>query len=76
MNISFPPTPPTYDNGYFTRAFATFAQAINQSVTKFEAVESILLQDADGAVWKLTVDTNGDLVTTAVPLGQSGSPPY
>lgn len=76
MNIIFPPTPTTYDNGYFTRAFVIFAQALNQSVNKFEAVESILLQDADGAVWKVTVDTSGNLTTTAVPLGQSGSPPY
>lgn len=76
MNVSFPPAPATYDAGYFTRAFATFSQSINQSVTKFEAVESILLQDPDGGVWKITVDNAGNLATEAVPLGQSGAPPY
>lgn len=76
MNISFPPAPASYEAGYFTRAFATFSQSINQSVTKFEAVESVLLQDEDGGVWKVTVDTSGNLTTTAVPLGQTGAPPY
>lgn len=76
MKVNFPPAPTSYDNGYFTRAFATFALAINQSVQQFESVESILLQDSDGAVWKVTVDTSGNLQTTAVPLGQTGSPPY
>lgn len=76
MNITFPPVPPSYDNGYFNRAFATFSQAVNQSVTKFEAVESILLQAPDGSVWKVTVSNTGTLTTTAVPLGQQGAPPY
>ena len=76
MNITFPPVPPSYDNGYFNRAFATFSQAVNQSVTKFEAVESILLQASDGSVWKVTVSNTGTLTTTAVPLGQQGAPPY
>jgi len=76
MNITFPPVPASYDNGYFNRAFATFSQAVNQSVTKFEAVESILLQASDGSVWKVTVSNTGTLTTTAVPLGQTGAPPY
>jgi hypothetical protein len=76
MNVTFPPVPPSYDNGYFNRAFATFSQAVNQSVTKFEATESILLQAPNGSVWKVTVGNTGTLTTTAVPLGQTGAPPY
>jgi len=76
MNVTFPPVPPSYDSGYFNRAFATFTQAINKSVNKIEAVDSILLQAPNGSVWKVTVSNSGTLTTTSVPLGQTGSPPY
>jgi len=76
MNVTFPPVPPSYDSGYFNRAFATFSQAINGSIRKIEAVDGVLLQSPDGAVWKVTVDNSGNVTTTSVPLGQTGSPPY
>lgn len=76
MNVTFPPVPATYDVGYFNRAFATFSQAANRSVTKYEAVDGILLQAPDGSVWKVVVDNSGNLATEAVPLGQQGAPPY
>jgi hypothetical protein len=76
MNLTFQPVPPSYDSGYFNRAFATFSQAINKSVTRYEAVESILLQAPNGSVWKVVVDNSGNLATEAVPLGQQGAPPY
>lgn len=76
MIVTFPPVPASYDSGYFNRAFATFSQAVNQSVKKIEAVDSVLLQAPDGGVWKITVDNSGNLTTAAVPLGQTGSPPY
>lgn len=76
MNLTFQPVPPSYDSGYFNRAFATFSQAINRSVTKYEAVDGILLQAPNGSVWKVTVSNTGTLTTTAVPLGQQGAPPY
>jgi len=76
MNLIFPPVPQSYEVGYFNRAFATFSQAINRSVQKFEAVDGILLQAPDGSVWKVTVSNTGTLTTTAVPLGQQGAPPY
>jgi len=76
MNVTFPPVPPSYDSGYFTRAFVTFTQSINQSIRKIEATDSLLLQAPDGSVWKVTVDNSGNLTTASVPLGQTGSPPY
>jgi hypothetical protein len=76
MRANLPPAPPAYDASYFSRAFSALDQAIGQSVTKIEAVESVLLQSPNGSVYKLTIDNAGNLVTTAVPLGQSGSPPY
>lgn len=76
MRANLPPAPPAYDAGYFTRALSALNQAIGQSVTKIEAVESVLLQSPDGSVYKLTVDNAGNLTTVAVPLGQQGSPPY
>jgi exosome complex RNA-binding protein Rrp42 (RNase PH superfamily) len=76
MNVTFPPVPPTYDSGYFNRAFATFSQAVNQSIKKIESVDSILLQAPNGSVWKVTVDNSGNLTTDSVALGQTGSPPY
>jgi len=76
MRANLPPAPPTYDAAYLSRALAALDQVIGQTVTKIEAVESVLLQSPDGSVYKVTVNNAGNLVTTAVPLGQSGSPPY
>ena len=76
MRANLPPAPPAYDAAYFSRALSALDQVIGQTVTKIEAVESVLLQSPDGSVYKLTVDNAGNLVTTAVALGQQGSPPY
>ena len=76
MRIMVPPPPAQYDPSYFTRAFSTIEQASSFTVTRLEAIDGILLQAPDGGVWKVSVDNSGNLVTTSVPLGQSGSPPY
>jgi len=76
MRANLPPAPSGYESGYFTRAFAALDRILGVCVTRQEAVDSVLLQDADGAVWKVTVDTGGNLVTTSVPLGQTGAPDY
>ena len=76
MRAYLPPAPDKYDPAYLSRALAALDQALSQTVTKIEAVQSVLLQAPDGSVYKVTVDNSGNLVTTAVPLGQSGSPPY
>lgn len=76
MRIQVPPPPPNYDAGYLTRAFSSIEQVQNFNVTRIEAVDGILLQAPDGGVWKVSVDNSGNVITTSVPLGQSGSPPY
>lgn len=76
MRANLPPAPDRYDASYFTRAFSAIDQVVDQAVMKIQAVESVLLQSPNGSVYKVTVDNSGNLVTTAVALGQTGSPPY
>jgi hypothetical protein len=76
MRANLPSPPQTYDPSYFIRAFASLDGLLNFSVSRIEAVDGILLQSPDGSVYKLSVNNAGSLVTTAVPLGQSGAPPY
>lgn len=76
MRANLPPAPATYDPAYFTRALSAIDQLVDQSVMKIQAVDAVLLQSPDGSVYKVSVDNAGNLVTTAVALGQSGSPPY
>jgi hypothetical protein len=76
MRLLIPPPPFQYDAGYLTRAFASIEQMSSFTVTRLEAVDGILLQAPNGTVWKLGVDNSGNVVTTSVPLGQAGSPPY
>jgi hypothetical protein len=76
MRLLIPPPPAQYDAGYLTRAFASVEQMSTFTVSRLEAVDGILLQAPDGSVWKLGVNNAGNVVTTSVPLGQSGSPPY
>jgi hypothetical protein len=76
MKANLPPAPPTYDSSFFTRAFSSLDNTISFSVSRIEAVDGILLQSPNGSVYKLSVNNAGALTTTAVPLGQSGAPPY
>ena len=76
MRVNLPPAPPQYDVSYMNRAFSNIDNVVSFSVSRIEAVEGVLLQSPNGSVYKVTVDDSGNLVTTAVPLGQSGAPPY
>lgn len=76
MRANLPPAPPSYDVSYINRAFSALDNILGFSVSRIEAVEGVLLQSPDGSVYKVTVDNAGNLTTTAVPLGQSGAPPY
>jgi hypothetical protein len=76
MRINLPPAPPSYDVSYMNRAFAAIDNTISFSVSRIESVDGILLQSPNGSVYKVSVDNSGNLTTTAVPLGQSGAPPY
>jgi hypothetical protein len=76
MKANLPPAPPSYEAGFFLRAFARIDQIFDICVTRQAAVEGVLLQAPDGGVWKVTVDNSGNLITTSVPLGQTGAPTY
>lgn len=76
MRLNIPPAPPGYDVSYMNRAFSRIDSVVSFSVSRIEAVDGILLQSPDGSVYKVSVDNSGNLVTTAVPLGQQGAPPY
>jgi hypothetical protein len=83
MTTSYPaptpalPTPPDrYDAAYFARVSNTINRLQSSAVLREIAVSSVLLQSPDGSVYKVEVDNSGNLTTTAVPLGQQGSPPY
>lgn len=76
MIINLPTPPGGYDREYFRFAFSLLERVLGQSIGRLEAVDGVLLQAPDGGVWKVTVDNSGNLVTTSVPLGQQGAPPY
>jgi hypothetical protein len=76
MRANFPPVPPGYDPSYFARAFSNLEGVLSFSVSRIESVDGVLLQSPNGSVYKVSVDNAGNLVTTAVPLGQAGAPPY
>lgn len=69
MRITIPTPPTAYNQGAISQSFDAIKRAFTFVVGKSEAVESVLLQDSDGAVWKVTVDTSGNLQTASVPLG-------
>ena len=71
MRVTIPSPPQTYSAGGISQAFEAIKRAFLFTVSKTEAVESILLQDSDGVVWKVTVDTSGNLQTASVPLGSN-----
>jgi hypothetical protein len=69
MRITIPSPPTAYNQSAISQSFDAIKRAFTFVVGKSEAVESVLLQDEDGAVWKVTVDTSGNLQTASVPLG-------
>lgn len=73
MNIFFPPAPLAYDSKTFDVILDRIRRSLGITASTQSASPYLLLQDADGAVWKITVDTSGNLQTESIPLGQSGS---
>lgn len=69
MIINLPTPPQRYEPAAFMSILDTLKRALTFAISKREAADGILLQDADGAVWKVTVNTVGTLVVTTVPLG-------
>jgi hypothetical protein len=73
MRLNLPPAPEKYDQSYFSRAFANLDRALEFGVSRNEATGSLLLLSPGGLVYKVTVQDDGTLITTSVPLGQSGA---
>lgn len=73
MRANLPPAPTRYDSDYLTRALSALDRLIGLSLSKSEASSSVLLLSPGGLVYKVTVDDSGNLITTSVPLGQSGA---
>jgi len=73
MKANLPPAPDRYDSAYLTRALSELDRLIGLSLSKSEASSSVLLLSPGGLVYKVTVDDSGTLITTSVPLGQSGA---
>lgn len=76
MRVDLPPAPQTYDPDYFIRAFAAIGRAFGVTVVTNEAVDAVLLRSPDGSVFKLSLDNTGAVVTTSIPLGQTGAPNF
>ena len=66
----FPLPPGNYETAFFARVLEAVRASFSQAVGKTEAVDSVLLQDPDGGVWKVSVDNTGTIQTEAVPLGR------
>lgn len=71
---TLPSPPDRYEQSYFALVLNYLTRLGASAVNKNQAVSSILLQSEDGSVYKVEVDNSGNLTTTAVPLGQQGSP--
>lgn len=76
MKVDLPPAPESYESQYFVRAFASIGRAFGITVVTNEAVDAVLLRSPNGSVFKLSLDDTGAVVTTSVPLGQTGAPNY
>lgn len=70
MNINLPIPPQNINAGFMQLAFDAIRRAFVNVVSTSEAVSRIMLRDADGVVWEVTIDTSGNL-QTAVNDGKS-----
>lgn len=64
MNINLPIPPPNINAGFIQQAFDAIRRSFINVVSTNEAVSRIMLRDADGVVWEVTIDTSGNLQTT------------
>jgi len=76
MKIDIPPAPLAYESEYFIRAFSAIGRMFGVAVATNEAVDAVLLRSPNGSVFKLSLDNTGAVVTTSIPLGQTGAPNY
>lgn len=61
-----PPPPPSGPWSIFLTGLVEVLQrTLRPLVSKDEAIERVILLDADNKAWNVTVDTSGNLVVTA-----------
>lgn len=72
MIVKFQAAPQRYEPSTLDAMFDRVRRAFGLVPSSQAAVSFLLLQDADGGVWKISVDTSGNLQTASVPLGQTG----
>jgi len=72
MIVKFQAAPQRYEPTTLDAMFDRIRRAFGLVPSSQSAVGFLLLQDDDGIVWKVTVDTSGNLQTASVPLGQTG----
>lgn len=69
MKFSIPTPPETYNASNMASAFESIKQAMGEAISPTQAVGGIMLQSANGSVYRITVSNAGVLTSTAVPLG-------
>ena len=69
MKFNIPTPPETYNASNMASAFESIKQAMGEAISPTQAVGGIMLQSADGSVYRITVSNAGVLTSTAVPLG-------
>jgi hypothetical protein len=69
MKFNIPTPPDNYNASNMAAAFENIKQAMGDAVSPTQAVGGIMLQSADGSVYRITVSNAGVLTSTAVPLG-------
>lgn len=70
MNINLPIPPQSINASFMQMAFDAIRRALLNVVSSNEAVSRIMLLDANGVAWEVTVDTSGNL-HTAVNAGKT-----
>jgi len=69
MKFNIPTPPEKYNASNMASAFESIKQAMGEAISPTQAVGGIMLQSADGSVYRITVSNAGVLTSTAVPLG-------
>ena len=69
MKFNIPTPPENYNASNMASAFESIKQAMGEAISPTQSVGGIMLQSADGSVYRITVSNAGVLTSTAVPLG-------
>ena len=69
MKFNIPTPPEKYNASNMASAFESIKQAMGEAISPTQSVGGIMLQSANGSVYRITVSNAGVLTSTAVPLG-------